>query len=346
MVYNQVIRMPNPTTIKDIARALEISVATVSRALRDTHDVSKKTREKVLKKAEELHYKPNIHAVGLAGGKSMNIGIVLPFINNYYFSTVITGIQEIAYAAGYNIVLFVTNDSPDREMQIIRGLNTRYLDGLLISVSSDPASTHVFEHLIANGLPIVFFDRVMLNVIASKVMQDDYNGAAEATSHLFEQGYRNIAHITGPKDLNMTAQRQNGYRDTLRHYGLPLRADWEIHSGFSQNDGLDDMERLLLLPNPPDAVFAVNDRKAIGAMLALKKHNIRIGQEVGIIGFTDDPVAEIISPTLSTVAEPAYDIGKRACELLISHITRNAFQPREEILPGKLIIRESTIKNP
>lgn len=336
--------MPNPTTIKDIARALQISVATVSRALRDTYDVSQETREKVLKKADELHYKPNIHAVGLAGGKSRNIGIILPFINNYYFSTVITGIQEVAYGEGYNIILFVTNDSSDREVQIIKGLNTQHLDGLLVSVSSN-AGAASFENLLSDGLPIVFFDRVLPKIAASKVMQDDYNGAADAVSHLLKQGYRNIAHITGPKDLNFTAKRLKGYEDTLRHHGFPVRLEWTVHSGFSQNDGFRDMEQLLSLSNPPDAIFAVNDRKAVGAMLALKKHGITIGKEIGVIGFTDDPIAEIISPTLSTVAEPAYHIGKQACRLLINHITKNPFQPREEVLPGKLIVRESTDKH-
>lgn len=330
------------TTIKDIARALRLSVATVSRALRNTHDVSRATRDMVLKKAEELNYKPNPYAVGLAGGKSRNIGIVLPFVNNYYFSTVITGIQEVAYREGYNIILFVTNDSPEREMQIIQNINTLHLDGMLVSVSSNSDSAPIFEALLGQGMPIVFFDRVLNNVDASKVMQDDYHGASEAVDHLITQGYRRIAHIAGPEHLDFTRQRLNGYLDTLHRHGFPCRREWIVHSGFSQQDGFCDMEQLLALEQRPDAVFAVNDRKAIGAMLALKKHGIAIGSEIGVIGFTDDPVAAIVSPTLTTVAEPAYEVGIQAGMLLIKHITRNPFQSREKVLPGKLIVREST----
>ncbi|WP_257656520.1 LacI family DNA-binding transcriptional regulator [Parapedobacter lycopersici] len=333
--------MPVQTTIKDIAQALGISVATVSRALRDTYDVSETTRERVLKKAEELNYKPNVYAVGLAGGKSKNIGIILPAINHYYFSTVITGIQETAYREGYNIILFVTNDAAERETAIIRNLNPLHLDGILIAASSADDAVPVFEMLLQN-IPVVFFDRVLPDIATSHVRQDDYNGAVAATEHLLAQGYRRIAHLAGPPDLDFTLRRKQGYLDTLAKSGHPVREEWMVHSGFSQQDGFSDMERLLALADPPDAVFAVNDRKAIGAMLALKAHGIAIGPEIGVIGFTGDPSGEIISPSLTTVAEPAYDIGKQACELLISHITRSTFQPREVVLPGKLLIRDST----
>lgn len=338
--------MSNNITIKDIARILNISVSTVSRALRDTYDVNRDTKEKVLALAAELNYKPNFGAAGLAGGNTHNIGIILPFITNYYFSTVITGIQEVAYSQGYNIVLFVTNDSTDRELQIIDHLNTQNLDGLLVSVSSNSDASGHFEELLSNGTPIVFFDRVLDNMDTSKVMQDDYNGAFEAVEHLVEQGYKKIAHIAGPADLDFTKQRLRGYRDALEQHNLPIHENWIIHSGFSQDHGELDMEQLLAMTDPPDAVFAVNDRKAIGAMITLKKRQVCIGKDIGVIGFTNDPTAAIITPTLTTIAEPAFEIGKVSCELLIKHITRKAyFQPREVILPGQLIVRESTLRH-
>ncbi len=335
--------MPAQVTIKDLARILNISVSTVSRALRDTYDVNRETKEKVLALAAELNYKPNFNASGLAGGSTHNIGIVLPFITNYYFSMVITGIQEMAYSKGYNIVLYVTNDSPERELQIIHDLNTQNLDGLLVSVSSNSDAAGHFEALMQQGIPVVFIDRVLENIDASKVMQDDYNGAFEAVEHLIAQGYRRIAHIAGPADLDFTRQRLRGYRDALEKHGFPSDPAWVVHSGFSQECGGDDMRTLLSLPEHPDAVFAVNDRKAIGAMLALKECGVPIGPGIGVIGFTNDPVSALISPSLTTVAEPAFDVGKIGCELLISHITRKEyFHPREVVLPGKLIVREST----
>lgn len=201
-------------TIKDIAKILNVSVSTVSRALRDTYDVNKETKERILALAAELKYKPNFNATGLAKGSTHNIGIVLPFITNYYFSTVITGIQEVAYNNGYNIILFVTNDSPERELSIIQNLSVSSLDGLLVSISSNSDSCNHFQEIIDEGMPIVFFDRIASEIEASKVMQDDYNGAFEAVEHLIKNGYTKIAHIAGPKGLTFT---EKGCRDILMH---------------------------------------------------------------------------------------------------------------------------------
>src|SRR5690606_31466438 len=156
------------------------------------------TRERVLEMATKLNYKPNFNATGLAKRNSHNIAVILPFITNYYFSTVITGIQEVAYENGYNIVLYVTNDSPDRELSIIDNLPITSLDGLLVSVASNSDAIDHFEEVMANEIPIVFFDRVVNNIEASKVMQDDYNGAFEGVEHLINNGYQKIAHIAGP----------------------------------------------------------------------------------------------------------------------------------------------------
>src|SRR5687768_13269498 len=268
--------MHHHITIKDIAKRLNISVSTVSRALRDTYDVSQDTRDKVLAMANELHYKPNFNAIGLAQGRTHNIAVILPFITNYYFSTVITGIQEVAYNQGFNIVLFVTNDSAEREKSILKNLSISGLDGLLISVSSDSDECEHLQEVIDEGIPVVFFDRVATDIQTSKVMQDDYNGAFEAVEHLAKNGYKKIAHIAGPKGLSFTKKRLNGYLAALEKYKLPVHPEWIIYSGFSQECGETDTYQLLKCNDVPDAIFAVNDRKAIGAMIALKKKNIRI----------------------------------------------------------------------
>lgn len=332
-------------TIKDIARTLDISVSTVSRALRDTHDVSKETREKVLTMAGQLKYKPNFNARGLVNHHSNNIAVILPFITNYYFSTVITGIQEVAWSKGYNIILCVTNDSPDRELSILSNLSYSSLDGLLACVSSHSDSCGYFQSIIEKDIPVVFFDRIQTNINTSKVMQDDYNGAFEAVEHLIGNGYRKIAHISGPRQFALTENRASGYRDALKKYDLPVRDEWIIHSGFSQQDGEADADKLFQFGEKPDAIFAVNDRKAVGAMLSLKKMNLKIGEEIGVIGFTNDPVSSLISPGLSTMAEPALEIGTKSCELLIQHIMKRNFSPKQIVLPGKLIVRESSVKS-
>lgn len=331
-------------TIRDIARELNISVATVSRAMRDTYDVSQKTREKVLEKAVQLNYKPNFNAIGLAQRNTRNIGVILPAITNYYFSAVINGIQEVAYQEHFNIVLYVTNDDPRRELEIVRNLSLTSFDGLLVSISSPSDACQHFEEIIHKGLPVVFFDRVPGNIVSSKVVQDDFNGAFEAVEHLVRNGYSRIAHITGPENLELTAKRRAGYMAALSRYDIPFEEELVVHSGFTQHCGEQDMYRLLQAAIPPDAVFAVNDRKALGAMLALKNKKIGIGSEIGIVGFTNDPVCDLVSPSLTTMAEPAFEIGTTSCELLLKHIRKKYFQPRQITLPGTLIKRASSIR--
>lgn len=334
-----------PVTIKDIARILKISISTVSRALRDTHDVNQETKSKVLSLASELNYKPNFNATGLAKGTNQTIGIIIPFINNYYFSTVITGIQEVVYKNNYNLILFITNDSAETELNILQNLATSRVDGLLVALSTDTQSSEHFKEIIEEGTPVVFFDRVAENINTSKVTQDDFNGAFEAVEHLYKQGYTKIAHIAGPKGMQLTEKRLQGYKEALKKYNLSFRDEWIVHSGFSQECGEKDMNTLLQCTIRPDAVFAVNDRKALGAMIALKNKKIKVGKQVGVIGFTNDPLAAIVSPSLTTIAEPAYEIGKKSCELLFNHMNKKRFQPLEIIIPGKLVVRESTDKS-
>lgn len=338
--------MQSLVTIKDISRTLNISVSTVSRALRDTYDVSKDTREKVLAMASEMRYRPNFNAIGLVNGKTHNIGVVLPFIANYYFSTVITGIQEVAYKNRYNVVLFLTNNSPEREISLTQEISVASLDGLLVSVTSNKGVYSHYRSIIEeHKKPIVFFDRAVDKINTSKVLQDDYKGAVDAIEHLIKNGYTRIAHITGPKELDLTKRRLNGYVDTLKKHGIKIRKEWIIHSGFSEEFGEKDINYLFQSGETPDAIFAVNDRKAIGSMIALKEKGIAIGREVGVIGFTNDPISSIVTPTLTTISEPAFDIGKQSIEILFKHLSKKEFLPREVVLPCRLIKRESTMRN-
>lgn len=327
--------------IKNIAEMLGISVSTVSRALRDAHDINPATKEKVLKLAKELNFKPNKNAAALASGSTKNIGVLIPFITNYYFGTVISGIQEEAYRLGYNIILFVTNDEVEREKQLIHNLDTASLDGLLISLSSNSTDITHFENLIQAGLPLVFFDRVPNEINASKVMQSDYEGAFLATRHLINKGYKRIAHLAGPESLKFTQERLRGYLNALKQAQLPVRKEYIIHSGFSTQHGLTDTQQLIALQDRPDAIFAANDRKAIGAIQALKSAQINVGVDFGVIGFTNDPICTVIEPNLTTVEEPAFEIGLQSCQLLIKHIKNKEFESRSVVIPCRLINRDS-----
>jgi LacI family transcriptional regulator len=334
--------MSHLVTIKDIARTLNISISTVSRAMQNTHDVSQQTRAKVLEVASQLNYKPNYTATGLAKGKSFNIGIILPWITNYYFSTVIAGIQEMAYSKNYNITLYLTNDSPERELAIVNNLSIANIDGLLVSTSSTCDACNHFQEIMNQGIPVVFFDRVPNKINTSKVMQDDFHGAFIAVEHLIEKGYTKIAHIAGPRELSFSEKRLRGYIAALQKHNLLVNEEWIIYSGFSQECGENDTEQLLNSGSIPDAIFAVNDRKAIGSIMALKRNNIQIGKQIGVVGFTNDPNSTIVSPSLTTMSEPAYEIGSKCCELLFKHIYKKRFIPEDVIIPGTLFIREST----
>lgn len=330
--------------IKDIAKVLNISTSTVSRALRDTHDVNPYTRKQVLEVASRLGYKANIHAAALASGSTKNIVVVIPFITNYYFSTVISGIQETAYNNGYNIVLMLTNDSSEREKHLMENISISNWDGLLASIAADTSDCDYFKHLIVQGMPIVFFDRVPDKINSSKVLQDDYSGAFIATDHLISKGYRRIAHFAGNEHLLITQNRVNGYKAALKKHKISFKPEWIFYSGFSQESGEDDMEKVFKLPDRdrPNAIFAVNDRRAVGAIVAIKRKGLTVGKDIGVIGFTNDPISTIIEPSLSTIEEPAFEIGKQSCDLLIKHIKNSSFSPKEIVLSGSLIERDST----
>ncbi|HEY6083580.1 MAG TPA: substrate-binding domain-containing protein, partial [Chitinophagaceae bacterium] len=290
------------------------------------------------------NYRTNFNATGLVNHKSHNIAIILPTITNYYFSTVITGIQHVAYNNGYNIILHVTGESSEREVAIAKALSLSSIDGMLVCVTSESNNYKYLMEIIDWGIPIVFFDRAAEFIDTSRVIQNDFDGAFIAVEHLVKNGYKSIAHIGGPLGLLLTKERLRGYLSVLEKYRLPVRKEWIIHSEFTQQSGSNDTKELWGCKNKPDAIFAVNDRKAIGAMLTLKEMGVRIGREVGVVGFTNDPVSAIISPSLTTVEEPALEIGKQSCELLLKHISKKNFSPRQIVLHGKLIVRESTIR--
>jgi LacI family transcriptional regulator len=332
-------------TIKEIAQRLGIAVSTVSRALHDAYDVSPETRKKVLALAEELDYRPNPFAVSLVNHRTNIIGVLLPEIATHYFSTVVKGIQDVAYSVGYNVMFFISNESLEREKIILKSLNVNSLDGLLVSVSAETNTSEHFRKLSDKGLPIVFFDRVLSDIIASKVIQDDYQGAYNATAHLIQQGYQRIAHLAGPKTLDIAQKRMQGYMDALTQNNIVVKKNYIIHSGMTQDDGTKDISKLLAVKPLPDAIFAANDRKAIGAMLALRRYGYKIPQHIGIVGFLNAPISEVVSPSLSTVEQAAYEIGAKSCQLLIQHIKSPDMETQTVMMPSKLIIRESSIKN-
>lgn len=336
--------MKNKVTIKHIAQQLGISISTVSRALHDAYDVSPETRKKVMALAEQLEYNPNPFAVSLVKHQTNIIGVLLPEIATPYFSMVVKGIQDVAYSAGYNVMFFISDESLEREKNILKRLSSNMLDGLLASISIDTNSTEHFQKLIDKGLPTVFFDRVPDDIATSKVIQDDYQGAYNATEHLIQQGCRRIVHLAGPKHLANAKLRLQGYIDALEKNDIKPQKQYIIHSGFSQEEGLRDTSKLLGMKPLPDGIFAVNDRKAVGALLALRRYGFKVPQHVSLIAFGNTPIAEVVSPNLTTVVQSAYEIGAKSCQLLFEHIKTPDMEPQTVVMPSQLIIRESSLR--
>lgn len=330
-------------TIKDIAKKLNISPSTVSRALRDHPDISTQTKKRVNSLAEELDYQPDSIAQSLKKRRTNLIGVIVPEIKHNFFSAAISGIEEVAYRAGYAIIVSQSNESYDRECVNVRALISNRVAGLLISISQTTEISDHFKLLERQGIPFVFFDRVCEDIEASKVVVDDFHGAFKAVEHLINSGYKRIAHIAGPKHLSISQCRLNGYLSALNKYKIQYNENYVVHGGLNEEDGIKGFQKLLKLDKLPDALFAVNDPVAIGAFEKIKEHGLKIPGDIALVGFSNNPITALIEPPLTTVSQPAYEVGKRAAKLLMEQIKSGEnFIPRKEVLRTELIIRDST----
>lgn len=335
-------------TIKDIAKALNISTSTVSRALRDHPDISDETKKAVTALAKQMQYHPNTVAASLRNMRTETIGVIVPEIIHTFFASVIAGVEEIAYKEGYKVIICQSNESYQKEIINLQTLVSARVDGILASLSNQTTVYDHFELALQRKIPLVFFDRVCETLQTSKVVVDDFEGAVTATQYLIDTGCRRIAHIAGSQNLAICRQRKEGYLSALQSNGLPIDESLIVECNLDQHDAMNISERLLSLPEKPDAIFAVTDPVAIGAHIAVRKHGLKIPEQISIMGFTNDAVSEIIEPSITTMGQPSFEMGKIAAKQLIYQI-RNKNAPTEQlILKTNLIIRNSTkakIKN-
>jgi LacI family transcriptional regulator len=340
----------NQVTIKDIARELGISPSTVSRALKDHPDISVQTKKAVNELADKLNYQPNIVALNLRQRKTNTIGVIIPEIVHFFFSTVISGIEDVAYTAGYNVILAQSNESYQREIIDLKALFNSRVDGMLLSISRETTNFDHIESIISKGVPIVFYDRMYNSPTSSKVIVDDYTGAKEAVNHLIEQGCKRIASINGAPNLIISIERSRGYSDALKENNL------EVNDRYIENcpsgtfeEGKRAANKLLSQSIIPDAIFANNDPMAMGAMMAIKEKGLKIPQDVAVVGFSNWFFGELMEPSLTTVDQPGFEMGQEAARLLIRQIEmkeKEDFEPQPEtkILKTRLIIRNSSLK--
>jgi len=333
-------------TIHDIARELNISASTVSRALNNNPRISKETKDRIKAKALEMGYQPNTIASNLRNQKTNTIGIVVPLINRHFFSSFISGVEEVAFASGYNVIISQSNDLLEKEKQIVHSLFSNRVDGLIASLSMQTDEFDHYQLFSKKKIPIVFFDRVVPELEAHKIVVDDFGVGFKATEHLIEQGYKRIAHLAGPTVLHTYRDRMKGYRAALEKYNFEIDENLIVHNRLTRIDGQAAIKQLLALPQPPDAVFCGNDTSALAMMVYLKKIGVRIPEDFGIIGFSDEPFSEVVTPSISTLKQPAFDMGVKAGELLIQEIeSKTGLKEHVTItMPTELIQRESSSK--
>lgn len=335
--------MGRQITIKDIAKRLNISLSTVSRALRNAPDVNPVTRQAVLELADELSYSPSKLALSLKQRQTNTIGVIIPNLD-FVLSTMVRGIDEAALEAGYTVMVCQSNESYGREVANTKRLLDSIVDGFIVSVSSE---TKIFDHIQQikkKNMPLVMFDRTPGEIKAPTVRVDNISGGFQATEHLILQGYKNIAIIAGPKILGIGGSRLQGYLDAHKKYKRKVNKDMIIFSDFSQDSGYWSALELLNMRKRPDAIFAISDRIAIGAMYGIREKKLKMPEEIGLVGFNNEPSVNYVTPGISSVEMPSFELGKAACKLLIEKMHSNdaISDDYEEVMKTKLVIRPSS----
>ncbi len=329
-------------TIKDLARQLNVSVSTVSRALRNASDINHETKSAVLSLAEKLNYEPNVMAQGLVKRETKIIGIVVPVIHSNYFSEAMSGMTEIADQYDYHLMFCQSNENVVQEIKSIKKLVACHVDGLLISVSKETTDATKLEKVKQMGIPIVMFDRILPDFSCSKVVVNEYEGAYKAVEHLIKKGCKHIAHVAGPVNASVSANRMKGYIDALTRYKLPIKKNFIHRCNAFEEDSLNAIKKILRLKPVPDGIFFINDLSAIIAIKFLQKKGIKIPGAIKIVGFNDDPVSAVVEPSLTTVMQPGYEVGKLAMRTLVDEINSTNTNFQNIQLRTQLIIRNSS----
>jgi LacI family transcriptional regulator len=338
--------MEKPATIKDIAKRLNISLSTVSRALRNASDVNPDTKKAVMALSEELNYQPNKLALSLRQKQTHTIGVIVPNLD-YVLSLMVRGIDEVALEAGFTVMVCQSNESFGREILNTRRLLESLVDGFIISVSSESKSFEHFKKIQERNLPVVVFDRVTPHLTAPSVRIDNEEGGFVATEHLIEQGYKRIAVLAGPENLGVSNSRMDGYLNALKKHKIKKDSALIVHCDFNQDYAYFATLELLAMKKRPDAIFTISDRMAIGAMLAIKKKGLRMPEDIGLVGFNNEPVTSLVTPAISSVDMPSFELGKAAAKLFIETMhNKENMDLEEKVLKPKLIIRESSQKLP
>jgi DNA-binding LacI/PurR family transcriptional regulator len=334
-------------TIKDIAKALALSTSTVSRALRNSYEISPETKKLVLEYAQKINYHPNPIALSLKERRSRSIGVVVCEIANSFFSQAINGIESIAYNNGYNVIIAQSMESFDREMLNLQYLTSRSVDGLIVSVSTETKDFSYLKELHERGMPIVFFDRIVDDIETHKVIVDNYKGAYDATAHLINNGYKGIAILSNAPGLSIAKERLAGYKAALTEKGVEINESlikYCNHGGMILSEVEQAVKELLQLKQKPDAIFSSADKLTTGCLRILKAKGVLVPDEMGLIGFSNSELTELIDPPLSVIKQPAFEMGELSTKLLLQLIEskRPVTNFETKVLSTELLIKAST----
>ncbi len=334
-------------TIYDIAEKLNITASSVSRALNNSSHVNEETKKLVLKTAAELNYKRNVLASNLRMGKSHTIGVVVPRINQNIFSNVIAGIEEVTNFQNYNLIICQSNESVAKEIKCVNALVNQHVDCIVISMSVETDDVSHLKNVIDHGIQLIQFDRVAAELETLKVINDNEQASMEAVEHLIQQGYKRIALLEGPQNLDIFKQRRNGYLRALQKHNIEINEELVMKNAWTKELGAEATRKLLSLPNPPDAIFAsTSDFSALGVLDVAHDMDIQVPSQLGICGYANEAFTELTNPSITTIDQFSIHMGRTIANLYFEEAknTETIRQPKVISLKPELIIRSSTLR--
>lgn len=334
------------TTIKDIANVLGITPSAVSRALNNNPRISDKTKIAVRQVAKNLNYQPNHLASALRNGKSNLIGIIVPRANSNFFSSVIQNLEEVLNKKGYNVIISQSNESYEKECKSIDALLQTQVDGVIASLANETVNFSHYEKIKSKRVPLILFDRGDNDINVDYIGIDDYDSSFMVIEHLISQNCKRLAHIGGYRHTRIYKNRIIGFTDALKKYNLPQDEELILESNLSIEDGRNKMKQLLKLKNRPDAVYAAGDYAALGALQVLQENNIKVPEEIALVGFSNEPFTSLVTPAITTISQHSNQIGKIAAETFLKRVVEKDWKPKlnKIILKSELIVRKSSKK--
>lgn len=333
-------------TIYDIAQKVALSSATVSRALQDHPAINKNTRKKIQEAAKELGYRHNTFASSLRKQKTHTIGVLLHELNSNFITSVLSGIEKITTEAGYDIIIAHSGESYEKEVANANNLFHKRVDGIIASLSFTSKNLDHFQQFFEKNIPVIFFDRVDENSEKTHVIIDNYKCGYVATQHLLEQGCKKIVLLTANLKRNVYAQRHRGYTDALYDANIDYNKELVLVKDLSEKSAIEAAHEILKMKPLPDGIFVTNDFKAAVCMQELKRHGIKVPEDIAIVGFNNDAISKIIDPQLTTINYPGQDMGEVSARNLINHLKgeSNLSTTNRIIIKSELIVRESSVR--